>query len=98
MYKRIIHLFVLSCDKATFLMEKRFHTSLNMLEKMQLRIHLSICKNCTAYQRKALLINQWLTNTQTKKEPSNPFSEKEITDLKNRFKSAIKYKESAPLK
>ena len=42
--KGIIHLFVLSCEKATFLVEKQLYTSLLPLERLQLRIHLSICK------------------------------------------------------
>lgn len=90
MYKRFIHLFVLSCEKATFLIEKQFHTSLLPLEKLQLRVHLSLCKYCTAYKSKAIFLDKLLTDEITLKQNKDQFSEQEVDHLKEKFKSAIK--------
>lgn len=90
MYKRIIHLFVLSCEKATLLIEKQLHTSLSPLEKLQLRIHLSLCKYCTAYKHKALFLDKLMADKRTIDESSRLFSEQEISNLKEKFKSAAK--------
>lgn len=58
MYKNFIHIFVLSCTKATFLIEKRLHKKLNILELLQLHIHLSLCSHCSNYNKKAELLDQ----------------------------------------
>ncbi|MEG0647960.1 MAG: hypothetical protein RR471_12415 [Bacteroides sp.] len=90
MYKRIIHLFVLSCQKATFLIEKQLHTSLLPLEKLQLRTHLSLCKYCTAYKHKAVFLDNLMADARTADESNHSFSEQEIDGLKERYKSVIK--------
>lgn len=90
MYKRIIHLFVLSCEKATFLIEKRLHTSLSPVEKLQLRVHLSLCEYCKAYKDKAIFLDKLLDDERTIKESNHLFSEQEVDNLKDKFKSAIK--------
>lgn len=97
MYKRIIHLFVLSCEKATFLIEKQLHTSLSPLEKLQLQVHLSLCKYCTAYKVKATFLHKLLTDERTVNERARGFSEEEVGDLKEKFKSAIKLENTEKL-
>lgn len=90
MYKRIIHIFVLSCEKATFLIEKQLHTSLSPLEKLQLRVHLSLCKYCTAYKHKAVFLDKLMADKRTIDENNLLFSEQEVNKLKEKFKSAVK--------
>ncbi|WP_042369909.1 hypothetical protein [Bacteroides neonati] len=87
MYKRIIHLFVLSCQKATFLIEKQLHTPLLPLEKWQLRTHLSLCKYCTAYKHKAVFLDNIMADERTADESNHSFSEQEIDRLKEKYKS-----------
>lgn len=89
MYKNFIHLFVLSCRKATFLIEKQLHTSLSPLEKLQLRLHLSLCEYCRAYKRKAIFLDKLLADEGTMSENKELFSEQEVAGLKEKFKSAI---------
>lgn len=93
MYKRIIHLFVLSCEKATFLIEKQLHAPLSPLEKLQLRWHLSLCNYCRAYKDKAIFMDKLLADERTMDESNHLFTEKEVDNLKAKFKSAIKTKE-----
>ena len=92
MLKKFIHFFILSCKRTTFLIEKQLHTSLSPLEKLQLRTHLYICKNCTSYKHKADFLNQLLTDEQTKALNENHFTEKEMNDLKEKFKVELRRK------
>lgn len=90
MYKKIIHVFVLSCKKATFLIEKQLHTPLSSLEKLQLSTHLSLCKYCTAYKYKAVFLDKLMAGERTMEESHYSFSEQEVVDLKEKFKSVVK--------
>ena len=94
MYKRIIHLFVLSCEKATFLIEKQLHTSLSPLERLQLRIHLSLCDYCKAYKDKAIFLDKLMADERTIDAGNLQFTEQEVGSLKEKFKSAIKTRQS----
>lgn len=89
MYKNFIHFFVLSCEKATFLIEKQLHTRLLPLEKLQLRLHLSLCQYCTAYKHKALFLHKLMSCGEMTGANRNPFSEQEIIHLKEKIKTAI---------
>lgn len=94
MRKRIIHLFVLSCEKITFLIEKQLHTSLSPLERLQLRIHLSLCDYCRAYKDKAIFLDKLMADERTMDAGNDLFTEQEIGSLKGKFKSAIKIQEA----
>jgi hypothetical protein len=48
------------CRHATFLIEKRQHTSLTIKERIQLAIHLSGCSVCRMFQRQSRWINRML--------------------------------------
>lgn len=48
------------CRHATYLIEKRQHTSLTIKERMQLGIHLSGCSVCRLFQRQSRWINRTL--------------------------------------
>ncbi|HXB09842.1 MAG TPA: hypothetical protein VNW04_22115 [Puia sp.] len=54
--KKIQH----DCRHATYLIEKRQHTSLTIKERMQLGIHLWGCSVCRLYQRQSRWINRML--------------------------------------
>jgi len=88
MQKKIIHAFVLSCKQATFLIEKRLHTNLSPLEKLQLRVHLALCELCAAYNKKAYFLNEVMKKVIRKKEHRYQFYSDEV----ERFKEKIKEK------
>jgi len=46
------------CRHATFLIEKRQHTSLTIKERVQLAIHLSGCSVCRLFQQQSRWINR----------------------------------------
>ncbi|HBR12965.1 MAG TPA: hypothetical protein DD740_12375 [Chryseobacterium sp.] len=60
MLKKIIHLFFLSCSKATLLMEKRNAKKISSKENWQLSMHVMICKWCKAYQEKVEILDSIL--------------------------------------
>jgi len=47
-----------NCRHATYLIEKRQHTSLTLKERVQLAIHLSGCSVCRLFQRQSRMINR----------------------------------------
>jgi hypothetical protein len=51
---------MLSCKRATGLMEKQSLTGLSQKEKIRLRIHTAMCDGCKAYQKQSLLIDDLL--------------------------------------
>lgn len=56
--KKIMHLLMLSCKKATELIEKKTLVGLSFREKVQLNIHKSMCEACTAYEKQSLKIDE----------------------------------------
>ncbi|AQX11113.1 hypothetical protein BAX94_14875 [Elizabethkingia meningoseptica] len=70
--KKIIHFLILPCSKATFLIEKRMHTPLTFIEKIRLNAHLTACKWCISYDRKARFLHEALKNLVQKKESETP--------------------------
>ena len=86
MMKKIMHLLFLSCIKATELIEKQFHFKLSFTERLQLKIHKSMCKACTNYEKQSTVlengIHQHLDRESTLHEVS-----KLKEDILNKLKS-----------
>ncbi len=57
---KMMHYIMLSCPKATALIDKRTLGKLNTIEKMQLAMHTSVCKYCKLYTKQSALIDQLL--------------------------------------
>ena len=51
---------MLSCKKATELIEKRTLLKLSFKEKVQLRMHKSMCDACTEYEKQSRKIDELL--------------------------------------
>ncbi len=51
---------MLSCVKATELMEMKEHVPLGLLKKMQLHMHTTMCSGCRNYMKQSRLINELL--------------------------------------
>ena len=52
---------MLSCKKATELIEKKLLTKLSFREKVQLKMHKSLCDACTAYEKQSKLMDELLS-------------------------------------
>lgn len=64
MIKKIMHVLFLSCLKATELIEKKIHFRLTFSEKIQLKMHKSMCDACTKYERQSLFIEKGIASFQ----------------------------------
>jgi len=51
---------MLSCDKATTLVEKKIDVGLTFMERLNLKFHLSMCSACKNYQEQSILIHRAL--------------------------------------
>lgn len=55
-----MYMIMLSCKKATELIEKRALVRLSSKEKIQLHLHKTMCDACTAYQKQSKKIDELL--------------------------------------
>lgn len=53
---------MISCTKATELVEKNSLFGLSLIELLELRIHNYICKGCKLYEKQSMLIDNMLSN------------------------------------
>ena len=56
--KKIMNWLVLSCKKATTLIEKKLLVKLSFKEEVQLKLHKSMCSACTAYEKQSKKIDE----------------------------------------
>ncbi len=70
--RRYLNFMMLSCKKATELMEKREVSPLSFVEGIQLKMHLSMCDACQSYEKQSDLINKavgkWFSDKAEEKE------------------------------
>lgn len=80
--KKAIHLILLSCKKASELIDKKAVKALSFKEKTQLRMHTSICDGCKAYQKQSKLIDELLVKFLGKdsQTPNNPDDNKALKE------------------
>ncbi|MGQ1891046.1 hypothetical protein ACT29H_11460 [Thermophagus sp. OGC60D27] len=62
--KRIIHILLLSCLKATELIEKKMHFKLSFIERLQLKAHKMVCKACANYEKQSELLETGISRLQ----------------------------------
>jgi hypothetical protein len=60
--KKLMQKLFLSCLKATQLIEKKFYIKLNFSEKLQLRLHKTMCKACSNFDKQSILIENAFKN------------------------------------
>ena len=74
---------MISCKKATALIEKKSVVELSVAEKFQLRMHTAMCSACTNYQKQSILIDTVLKHT------SNHLAAKTSTENTDRVHNLI---------
>lgn len=89
MLKRAIHFLLFSCSETTLLIEMHHADKLPMIQKLRLKGHLSICKWCSAYEKKIIMMDTLLRNN-LNKEHNQIIHENDIQDFKSRIKNKIK--------
>ncbi|MCK9638814.1 MAG: hypothetical protein M0R39_02815 [Prolixibacteraceae bacterium] len=56
--KKLMHILLLSCLKATELIEKRFFFKLSFKERLQLKLHKMVCDACSNYEKQSMLLEK----------------------------------------
>ena len=69
--KRLVNILLLSCKKATELIEKREFIPLSYKEKLQLRLHTSMCKACKSYEKQSDTLEKALSDWVKKNEKTD---------------------------
>lgn len=64
--KKLMNILVLSCQKATLLIEKSAVAPLSVVERLQMNIHVRICTKCAKYREQSLLLEKLLKQTPAK--------------------------------
>lgn len=85
MKKTLLHLVILSCKRASFLIEKQQGRPLSFFDNAQLKLHLKLCSECFHFQKQSLLITSIL-----KSNHKSHLTEFKLPDeAKNRLKKAL---------
>jgi len=78
---------MLSCLKASELIEKRNYSPLTIADKIQLSVHLSMCTACKTYEKQSILIDKAIKIIE-----ANAINGSELEKSENKILSAIKDK------
>ncbi|MBO6186830.1 MAG: hypothetical protein J6O88_19450 [Chryseobacterium sp.] len=84
MFRKIIHIFFLSCSTATLLMEKRNANNISPKENWQLSMHVMICKWCKAYEEKLKILDSILKKKWFGEEKIN-LNDADIQEFKDKM-------------
>ena len=91
--KKLMNILMLSCKKASGLIEKKLHFPLSPIQKMQLFMHTSMCDTCKKYQKQSLELDSILRgHIQFDSQSKYSSSEKLSTNVKNQIISKLKGK------
>lgn len=80
--KKAIHVIMLSCKKATELIDKKSVAGLSVKEDLQLQMHTAICDGCKTYQKQSKLIDKLLVKHlgDQSKAKDNPIENKTLKE------------------
>ena len=83
---------MLSCHKATLLIERAHVRPLSIVERIKLKMHLAMCDKCTEYQKQSFIIETALKSHQKRTiDPSNlTLSDNFKTLIQNKIDSGLK--------
>ena len=59
-----MNILILSCLKATELIEKKLHFKLSFKEKLQLKVHKMMCDACRMYEKQSTLLEKGIEQQQ----------------------------------
>ena len=85
---------MLSCRKATELVEKRAVQGLTTTERIRLRVHLSMCRACSGFEHQSRVIDKALTRLMHQSEADNGSLDEEAKErIRQRIREMKKNKE-----
>lgn len=87
--KKLMNFLMLSCRKATELIEKKSLTELRWKESVQLKMHTSMCKACSTYEKQSKWLDKILHRQFTEQHAEHSDQIIENKDLKERITSKL---------
>ncbi|MCF6358014.1 MAG: hypothetical protein L3J54_09440 [Draconibacterium sp.] len=83
-----MHIFFLSCLKATELIEKKFYIKLSFKERLQLSLHKMMCDACSMYEKQSVILEKGMES-----QHNHNHEECDIEELKKQIASNLKESE-----
>ncbi|MCF8222684.1 MAG: hypothetical protein K9J25_06010 [Bacteroidales bacterium] len=78
--KKLLNILFLSCFKATELIEKKLNFKLSIKERIQLKLHKSMCDACAVYEKQSEFLDRWIEATE--KKDHHPEEAGDLQELK----------------
>ena len=86
--KKLMNILLLSCLKATELIEKKLHFKLSFTENLQLSMHKMVCDACSNYEKQNLIIEKGISHEDKVKTTNLGVSKNQI-DIEQFKKSVV---------
>ncbi len=83
--KKMMNKVVLSCKRATELVEIEKYNHISTIEKFQLRLHLKMCDACNRYNIQSKLIDNLIDRVSNIEKIESKLSEKRVIDLEKKI-------------
>lgn len=86
--RKLMNAIMLSCRKATEFVEKKRHCRLAKMERVRLKMHLSICKDCSNYAKQTGFIDRLLNGHQkfsSANVDTSSLEKRIITDIQSKL-------------
>lgn len=80
-----MNIIMLSCKKATELIEKRLVTKLSAVEKIQLKMHTAVCSQCSTYENQSEIIEKCLAEIHQPNKETLKLSSKKKEQILNQL-------------
>ena len=87
--KNIMMKMMISCEQATYLVDKEQYADLSFKDKFDLKFHLATCKFCRLYKTESLLINKELSKAFTLDGKEVKLSEEQKKKILEKLDSRI---------
>ena len=69
---KLMNKLMLSCKRATELIEKKMVVKLSCVESLQLTVHKGVCSACKVYEKQSLLIDQSIKRISESQQNETP--------------------------
>ncbi len=90
--KQLMYKIMLTCKQATFYSSIKSFQQLPFVRRMQLKMHLMMCKNCHEFDHQSQIIDQTITEIQKNEtlQSEEKLSAANISNLKNTVNQQLK--------
>lgn len=87
--KKLMNKVMLSCNKATYLIEIEKYKEISTLEKIQLKMHLKMCAACNRYNIQSKFVDVLIQKISNSPKIDAMVSENTVRELENKIIDSI---------